>query len=186
MTRVVLYPAGHERGLVPMTVVSGPFPAESHMEPERLAAADYWDSFRAPLTRTDAGVTDLFHAVLGHHPMWLKRVLIARNAVARQFGLEAPVAADVLEPALRSDYRVGDVIGVWPTYHLSENELIAGRDNGHLDFRVSVLRDEQTVAVSTVCNAHNVYGRLYLRVIVPFHRAGLRWLMARAVRSGRL
>ncbi len=87
MTRVVLYPAGHERGLVPMTVVSGPFPAESHMEPERLAAADYWDSFRAPLTRTDASVTDLFHAVLCHHPMWLKRVLIARNAVARRLGL---------------------------------------------------------------------------------------------------
>lgn len=169
-----------------MTVVACNFPADSQMEPERLATADYWDSFRAPLTRTDASVTDLFHAVLSHHPMWLKRVLIARNAVARRFGLEAPVAADVLEPALRSDYRVGDVIGVWRTYHVSETELIAGRNNAHLDFRVSVLRDRQTIAISTVCNAHNGYGRLYLRVIVPFHRAGLRWLMARAVRSGRL
>ncbi len=104
--------------------------------------------------------------------MWAEARPDREERGRRRFGLEAPAAADVLEPALRSDYRVGDVIGVWPTYHLSETELIAGRDNGHLDFRVSVLRDEQTVAVSTVCNAHNVYGRLYLRVIVPFHRAG--------------
>lgn len=169
-----------------MTVVADAFPRESAMEPERLASADYWDSFRAPLACADASVTDLFHAVLGHHPPWMKRVLIMRNAVARRFGLAAPSAADIRNAVPCSSYQVGDVIGVWPTFHLSETELIAGRDNGHMDFRLSVLRDRETVAISTVCNAHNLFGRLYLKAIVPFHRAGLRWLIGRAIRAGRI
>jgi hypothetical protein len=85
-----------------MTVVADAFPRDSVMEPERLASADYWDSFRAPLSRTDASVTDLFHAILGHHPPWMKRVLIMRNAVARRVGLAAPSATDIRGAVPRS------------------------------------------------------------------------------------
>jgi hypothetical protein len=43
-----------------------------------------------------------------------------------------------------------------------------------------------SVVVSTVCWVHNAAGKAYLRLIIPFHRWGVRHLLKRAVRAGRL
>ena len=95
-----------------------------------------------------------------------------------------------MRPEVRSAYRVGDKIGPWPVFFIGDDEIIAGRDNKHMDFRLSVLKaaeaDAAHVVVSTVCSVHNLFGRIYLFAIVPFHRAGVKGLLARAVRAGRL
>jgi bifunctional pyridoxal-dependent enzyme with beta-cystathionase and maltose regulon repressor activities len=60
----------------------------------------------------------------------------------------------------------GEKIGPWPIVHLSENELVAGRNNKHLDFRLSVLKETSgaipTAVVSTICTPHNAFGKVYL------------------------
>ena len=85
---------------------------------------------------------------------------------------------------------MGEKIGGWPIFALSDRELIAGRDNTHLDFRLSILRvsegDAERVVVSTVCVVHNVFGKVYLFVITPFHQRGICWLMRAAIHAGRL
>jgi hypothetical protein len=43
-----------------------------------------------------------------------------------------------------------------------------------------------SVVVSTLCTVHNAFGKLYLFVIIPFHRWGVRRLISRAVIAGRL
>jgi hypothetical protein len=120
----------------------------------------------------------------------MKALLITRNAIARGFGLEAPTVAEILKPATRTSYRVGDKIGPWPIFFINDNEIVAGRNNKHLDFRLSVLRlidgDAESVVVSTVCSVHNLAGKIYLFFIVPFHRAGVRSLLANAVMAKRL
>ncbi|WP_164125740.1 DUF2867 domain-containing protein, partial [Stenotrophomonas maltophilia] len=74
------------------------------------------------------------------------------------FGLDAPAASEILNPEIKQVYRLGDTIGVWPIYALSETELVAGRDNKHLDFRLSVPKSTEgeiaSVTVSTICLAH--------------------------------
>ncbi|MEA2912314.1 MAG: hypothetical protein QOJ15_4395, partial [Bradyrhizobium sp.] len=40
--------------------------------------------------------------------------------------------------------------------------------------------------VSTICTAHNVFGKIYLFFIIPFHRNGVRTLMSNAVVAKRL
>jgi len=84
-------------------------------------------------------------------------------------------------------YKVGDKIGPWPIFAITDRELIAGRDNGRMDFRLSILKsaDGARVAVSIICNVHNLFGRLYLGAITPFHRAGVCALMTRALASER-
>ena len=37
--------------------------------------------------------------------------------------------------------------------------------------------DATSVVVSTICTVHNVFGRIYLFFIVPFHRRGVQSLM---------
>jgi hypothetical protein len=59
-----------------------------------------------------------------------------------------------------------------------------------MDFRLSVLKvpdgDGTSVVVSTVCTVHSLFGKVYLFFAVPFHRHGVRELIARALAAERL
>jgi hypothetical protein len=173
-----------------MQVVECDFPSDSSLGRDTVRDAYFHDSYRAVLARPELGVIDIFFALFGHTPLWMKLLLIVRNAVAKLFGLEAPSVGEIMRPTISSEYRVGDKIGPWPIYFLAGNELVAGRNNKHLDFRLSVLRtkvgDATNVVVTTVCSVHNVFGRIYLFFIVPFHRIGVRALISSAVVAKRL
>ncbi len=163
-------------------------PSESALDPEIVANAWFRDAYRAPLRRTELAMPALFFAIFGHHPAWMKLLLIARNRVAGAAGLAVPAAGAILNPQIRAGYAVGDCIGTWPIFAISENEIIAGRDNGHLDFRLSILRaaDHGAFTVSTICKVHHFGGKLYLLLIIPFHKYGLRRLLATALAANRL
>ena len=62
-----------------------------------------------------------------------------------------------------------DKIGIFPVEIESGFELIAGFNDKHLDFRVSVLSQDARVFLATWVHPHNVGGRLYLKIIMPFH-----------------
>ena len=146
----------------------------------------FHDAYRAPLARPELGIVDV--ALFGHTQM--KLLLIARNAAARLVGLEVPTVGEIMKPTVRSEYCVGEKIGPWPIFFIGDNEIVAGRDNKHMDFRLSVLKaidgDAMSVVVSTICTVHNVFGKIYLFCIVPFHRNAVRSLMSNAVAAKRL
>lgn len=173
-----------------MTIARCAFPSASVVDRGLIDSAYFQDSYRGPLSRPRANVTDIFLAIFAHHPIWMKLILIVRHRIVALFGLEVPAMSDVVHPTLRSDYRVGDTIGVWPIFALTNSELVAGRDNKHLDFRLSVLKelngDEASVVVSTICIVHNWFGKAYLMLIVPFHKLGVQLLLSRAVAAGRM
>jgi len=173
-----------------MNVVECEVPSSSMLTRELIEQAYFRDSYRALLSRRELGIVDVFLGIFAHHPLWMKLLLVVRNKVASLAGLAAPTASDIFHVEIKDRYVVGDTIGVWPIFSLSENEIVAGRDNKHLDFRLSVLRmadgDRTSVVVSTICTAHNLFGRVYLFFIVPFHRYGVRKLIASALAAGRL
>jgi hypothetical protein len=43
-----------------------------------------------------------------------------------------------------------------------------------------------SVVVSTICTVHNAFGKVYLFSIIPFHKWGVRRLIANAIIAGRL
>jgi hypothetical protein len=43
-----------------------------------------------------------------------------------------------------------------------------------------------SVAVTTACKVRNLFGKYYLRTLIPFHRRGLQKLLAKAVVANRL
>lgn len=165
-------------------------PLVSALQPRLVAAAYFCDSYRAPLTAPPAGVVEIFFSIFGHHPGWIKYVLVLRNRLAKWCGLSVATDAEIMTPVRRLSYAAGDTIGPWPIFSVTDNELIAGRDNGHLDFRLSVLRElggtSPSVVVSTICIVHNWSGKVYLFFIVPFHRWGIKYIITRALRAGRL
>jgi len=81
------------------------------------------------------------------------------------FGLMGPKDAEKLPV---------EKIGFFPIVSESQDRVIAGFDDKHLDFRIIVEiepRDKsQLVRLTTVIRRHNWVGRAYLATILPFHR----------------
>lgn len=164
-------------------------PSGSLLDKQMVANAYFWDSYATAVRNENLDIIGAFEAIFGHQPPLLKAALIVRNWLARLAGLKAPSTSEIARFERKADYLVGDTIGPWPIFVLTENELIAGRDNSHLDFRLSILRvhaPAEFLVVSTVCKTHNLSGKLYLYFVEPFHRWGVKRLIANAVSSGRI
>ncbi len=165
-------------------------PSTSMLDRRLIEAAYFRDSYRASLSCKRASIVDIFLGIFAHHPMWMKIVLIVRNRIAPFFGLDAPGASDIINFEIKSSYNVGDKIGVWPILSLTETELVVGRDDKHLDFRLSVLKvtdgETASVVVSTICVVNNTFGKVYLFFIVPFHKWGVQRIISNAIIAGRL
>jgi len=151
-----------------MDVVECDVPSASMLSRELIERAYFRDSYRAPLSRKELGIVDVFFGIFAHHPLWMKLLLIIRNKVASLADLDAPTASEILHVEVKDRYAVGEKIGVWPIFSLSEDEVVAGRNNKHMDFRLSVLKlsdgDRASVVVSTVCTVHR-------QTLPVFHRS---------------
>ena len=141
------------------------------------------------MSRSELDVVDIFFEIFGQRPVWMNLMLVARNKAAGLVGLEVPTPLEIRNMEKRDRYVVGEKIGPWPIFFLGSDELVAGRDNEHMDFRLSIMKvhdDRPSVVVSTLCLVHNKFGQYYLSTITPFHKFGLRRLMASALAARRL
>lgn len=67
----------------------------------------------------------------------------------------------------------------------SENEVIVGTDDRHLDFRASVRCSDGFVDVTTIVQVHNRLGWFYLLPVRLVHASMVRSMLARAARLER-
>lgn len=86
-------------------------------------------------------------------PGWANALLRLRNTLVRPFGLKTGTAE---RP-------------IFPTCHESEDELVLGTDDKHLDFRIGLIRQDGRMFMSTWVHPHNAWGGAYLRLVMPFH-----------------
>ncbi len=144
-------------------------PASSRLRGS-LQQIDYLDSYTISGARTDQNMVGLYAAALGHLPPVFKHLLVLRSILVRPFGIAGVSHRDLTKLIDTSrSYAVGDTIGRWTLYGQYSDELITGADDKHLDFRVSVLREDRSrIVLSTAVMTHNTFGRAYLTTILPF------------------
>ncbi len=122
----------------------------------------------------------LARVLLGSQPRWAQWLMVLRDAIVARFGIKT-----AKQLAAKRDGR----IGIFRIYAVSDDEIIVGEDDSHLDFRLSVLRCRDagrhgSVTLSSVVHCHNWVGRAYILLIRPFHKLIVRRSLARAVKGG--
>jgi hypothetical protein len=115
--------------------------------------------------------------MMGRTPRWIGVLMGLRNRIVTPLGLKAPVAA----PASSADR-----IGIFPVLSRSPDRVVLGFEDRHLDFRVIVdvapASDQRRVTVTTMVRTHNRLGRVYLAIVLPFHRIIVRAMLQQASR----
>ncbi|MDH2342406.1 MULTISPECIES: DUF2867 domain-containing protein [unclassified Bradyrhizobium] len=145
-----------------------------------LAGAQFIDAFRVEIVATTVNAREACTRMVLHGPRWIDALLRLRNILVSPFGLKT--SGEGL-PA------PGGLIGLFPVLSETPERLIAGFDDSHLDFRivVDVAGDNASrqVTSTTLVRTHNLLGRTYLTLIMPFHKLVVRSMMGRIAEPAR-
>src|SRR4030095_6134520 len=136
-----------------------------------LKAVHFCDAYQTAVSNPKLNPQDVYEAVLGCTPGWVKMLLKIRGIVASLLGLSHEgVSHFQLTP--KANYQIGQRVGMFSIQSIEPNELILGDNDKHLDFRVSIYRSSlngvEMATVSTAVKTHNTIGSLYMLVVKPF------------------
>lgn len=122
-----------------------------------LPGCDFADAFSVVVARRDLDARDVSADFFSTPPAWASALLDIRNAVMGRLGYKAP--------PIRKGF---------PVIRESATEVVSGLDDGHLDFRALMRIDPDAagsrITLTTAVATHNRMGRVYLAVIMPFHK----------------
>lgn len=133
---------------------------------------DFLDSQIAPLPDTSLSAADLAVLTVFAMPGWVMVLLGMRDMLMKPFGIKTG-SSEGYSPPSREELASGRYSGVFGVESVSEDEVTLGTNDRHLDFRISVLKTRSPkghVALSTWVHPHDIWGRLYLGMVYPFHK----------------
>ncbi|CAN5211587.1 DUF2867 domain-containing protein [soil metagenome] len=130
-----------------------------------LPGAQFADTFHVITDDASLTARQAAERMFSRSPRWVAMLMTLRNILVKPFGLKTPSHAKPV---------TAHAIGIFPVLSETPTRLIAGFDDSHLDFRVVVdvlaATSGREVAATTLVKTHNLLGRAYLTVILPFHR----------------
>jgi hypothetical protein len=137
-----------------------------------LIGAQFRDAYSIAIDGAELNARQAAERMLGRGPRWINALLALRNFLVAPFGLKTSAAN---EPG------ASDIIGIFPVVSQTPDRLVAGFDDKHLDFRVVVdvasSGHGRRVTATTLVLTHNLLGRAYLAIILPFHRLVVRAML---------
>ena len=143
-----------------------PFPVSPQLPNPVLPEANWADAFEIETRRSFADMKSLAQHTIGSMPSWARRLLWVRNTLLAPFGLK--------RDGLNSTQGAAECVDIFPILEQSTDRIVLGLDDWHLDFRIIVDRSAVDRAfrlrATTLVKRHNVFGRLYITIITPFHR----------------
>ncbi len=141
---------------------------------------DYVDSFQGKLLDVENKFKpiDIGKAFFSSGPKWVGKLFNLRNKIVSVFGLKT--SGNVVDRQQQLDNfkcEPGEQLGLFKVFNKTDNEVIIGEDDKHLNFRVSLFLDKskndkskKDLTISTTVEFNNWFGRLYFLPVRPFHK----------------
>jgi hypothetical protein len=141
---------------------------------------DYIDLYQRPLVdkNNHIGPTEVGKAFFSSGPKWVGKLFGLRNKIVALFGLKT--SGKITDRQAQLDNfkcEPGEQLGLFKVFSKTNNEVVIGEDDKHLNFRVSLLLDQvpndtdkKTLTITTAVKFNNWFGRLYFLPVRPFHK----------------
>lgn len=153
----------------------------------------YIDSFKSVFIdkNNDIDIQQVFILFSSSDSKWVNALMRIRNAIVKPFGLKTSDSIEDRQLKLNNlQPEVGKRIGIFKIFDKTENEIILGEDDSHLNFRVSLLlsplsdrENEKELSVTTVVKFNNLLGKLYFIPVKPFHKVIVKRMTANIVKQ---
>lgn len=141
---------------------------------------DFIDSFEGNLNDKNNSINSqkVGKAFFTSSPMWVDKLFTFRNKIVLFFGLKT--SGDTADRQKQLDNfkcEVGEQLGLFKVFSSTENEVVIGQDDKHLNFRVSLFIEnhkselnKKKLTISTTVEFNNRFGKLYFLPVKPFHK----------------
>lgn len=125
---------------------------------------DFADTFVITLSRA-INSRQAAQVALENSPKWVSFLMNLRNKIVAPFGIKVTGTIDNDKTKF---------IGGFPIVFESEDKIILGFDDKHLNFRINFetekLANGTVIYTTTWVKLNNNFGHFYLTVIMPFHK----------------
>jgi hypothetical protein len=116
-----------------------------------LPGFDFADAYEVPAPE-GADAPEVVRRAFARPPRWAAALMDLRDRIVGVFGLK---------PAPSTGF---------PVISEAPDHVVLGFDDFHLDFRIVVTVISGAATITTIVRRHNLWGRTYLALIMPFHR----------------
>jgi len=141
---------------------------------------DYIDSFQGQFIDKfqKIGTTEIGKSFFSSGPKWIDKLFALRNKLVGLFGLKTSGKITDRQNMLDNfKGEKGEQIGLFKVFDKTDDEIILGEDDKHLNFRISLFIDKQNenktnkkLIISTTVKFNNWFGRLYFFPVRLFHK----------------
>jgi len=139
---------------------------------------DYVDSFQGCYTDDENKITstEIGKAFFLSGPKWVGKLFTLRNKIVAIFGLKTSKELNNRQKLLNTfKCEPNERIGLFKVFNKTENEVILGENDKHLDFRISLLKtpnhiEKKNIIITTTVKYNNWFGKLYFISVKPFHK----------------
>jgi hypothetical protein len=155
--------------------------------------ASYFDSYEVPLKKHALPVKDIYRTIVSMTPAWINALMWVREWLAPLLGIRRVglLGSGVnAGGGIAANVTAGGKMDIFQIFSVSDREIIVGEDDSHLNFRMSLLKLEDNgnhrLILSMIVDVNNWVGKVYLAIVLPFHKIIMKSYLNRAVRSGRI
>ena len=162
-----------------MTIIKSNLPKQSKLNIENNKY-DFIDSFEGVLTDENNTISSqkVGRAFFTSSPKLVDKLFVLRNKIVSVFGLKT--SGDITDRQKQLDNfkcETGEQLGLFKVFSRTDNEVVIGEDDKHLNFRVSLFLEnhktelnKKVLTISTTAEFNNWFGRLYFLPVKPFHK----------------
>jgi hypothetical protein len=162
-----------------MKIIKTSLPNGSILKSEEKSFG-YLDSFQRDFF--DRGnfvsISEIGRLFFSSVPDWVEYLFKIRNKIVSLWGLKTSNSLKDRQNRLDNfKFEPKEQFGLFKVFSKTNNEVILGEDDKHLNFRVSLFIDKQTndsdtkrLTISTSVCFKNCIGKLYFFVVKPFHK----------------
>lgn len=141
---------------------------------------DYVDSYQIDFT-SEKGIissTEIGKAFFTSGPEWIGVLFKIRNKIVSVIGLKVSSGNtnDIRNQIENFKWEPGERLGLFKVFDKTNEELVLGEDDKHLNFRVSLFIEQslneknKRLTVTTTVEFKNWFGRFYFLPVKPFHK----------------
>ena len=135
-----------------------------------LPGASFADRFAIVVSGQSLDADAAAGRAFGKRPAWIGALMALRNLLVWPFGLKTREAE--LSPQLGRK-------GMFPVLSQSQSRMVLGLDDSHLELG----EGRQEISASTLVRPHNLFGRVYLAIVMPFHNINVPAMLAQVAKG---
>ena len=171
-----------------VTVTVCDFPQESSIASE-AGVADFQDSYMLSSFEKEVEPLAVYLLMVNQTPTWVNSLLSVRNKMVRFVGLKdvGTLGGLKLEHYKNKESRVGMQLDIFTIAVSTPTEIILVLNDTHLDIKLSILiqkeNNKNSISMSSIVKFHNIWGRLYMFAITPFHKRIVKRLLQNVAKA---